>query len=533
MNLRSYTAFFPTNKSLWEIVVDTFNFVYERSPVTMAFATGYHHPRIPRLTGHAILGRAPEIAKNADGLANQIELMAKLAVDENNPRGMAYCSLTIVPSILITRPTDIAQVLQYNDDKVYRNIPALNEVFGHENLFALRDGPAWREKRNKLRRWILSQEALTELAPEMQKIIDDFSEQLRVNGKIDSLEEFLVSLTMNVFAQTRMGSGPLEHSIYPIADGLGKAIDAASDPMNNVLAKLLSTVEYLRAKLPVKFQSRLDVEKTKLKDLLDANFFLPQKEKLKKTDGLLKDYFDRNKGNEEKAFAEAYSDTALYLLAGQETTERLLQFTLILLKKHPQVLAELRSEIQKNRPLNNKWTKESLDNMHYLGKILKEVLRLYPPIPLIPRIVSTPLILGDIPLCNNKHEYDQAMANRDRARDVILSRGTSINISPWVTQRMASLYDKPLEFIPERHASDSISINADGNKRSYAFIPFGAGNRDCPGRMFAIQEAKIALISFVDNFDFTTSLDDKVLETYIRGTLKMKEEIHAVFTPRQ
>ncbi len=529
--MQSHAGFFTRQKSLREWVVDTFNYYYERSPVTLSSFTGYHHPRIPRLIGNPIFGHALTVTSSADGIANLFEKLAKLATAENNPRGMAYSTLTVVPSILITRPTDIAQVLKHNEAKVYRGIPALNEIFEHGNLFTIPSGPEWREKRNQLRRWIFDDKALTELAPKMQEIIDEHIAQLKINGNVDSLEEFLVSLTMNVFARTALGSGPLGESVKPISDGLGKAIDAGSDPFNNVLAKLVTVVNYFRQYYH--FETRLEVEKHKLKNILEEHFFKPQLDNLKTMEGLLKDYFDKNPNREDTAFREAYSEAALYLLAGQETTERLLQFTLLLLNKHPQVLAELRKEITRINPDNKPWTKKLLDEMHYLGKVIKEVLRLYPPIPIIPRITSEALVLADIPLCNTPKEYEEAMANRDTTKDIILPRGTAINIMPWVTQRLASLYENPLEFKPERHLTDSVSVNGDDNSKSYAFITFGAGSRDCPGRLFAIQEAKLAIIGFILKFDFKTSLDDKELKTYIRGNLKLHDEVSATFTPRR
>lgn len=533
MDNRAYGSFFSSNKSLYEFVVDTFNYIYERSPLNFSSITGIYHPIIPRVSGHPLHGMGKEVTGSPDGLFNVFEKMANLAVDENNPRGMAYCSLSVIPAVMVTRPADIAQILFYNDEKVFRGIPALADIFGHENLFALPDGATWREKRNILRRWILSADALTDLAPKMQKIIDEIAEQLKQNGEVESLEHFLVSLTMNVFAQTSMGSAPLANdNVQVISDGLGNAIDKSSDPVYNVIAKLMSAIDYYRQQYSLPIRTCLDEEKESLRVILEDNFLKPQAEKIKASENLLKEYFDRNPGNDTAAFKEAYSDTALFLLAGQETTERLLQFTLILLKKHPQVLEKLREEIARIQPENNQWDKKTLDQMHYLGKILKEVLRLYPPIPIIPRMVSTPLTLADIPLCHTRKEYEDAMENRDKTKDIILTTGTNITIMPWVTQKLASLYENPMEFNPDRHTSESISVTGEDKSKFCSFIPFGAGSRDCPGRFFAIQEAKIALIKFVKEFDFTTSLDDAALETFIRGTLKIKNEVHANFTPR-
>lgn len=249
ISVRDSIRFFSDNiPKLRDHLFNIFNYVYEHSPINFRTLTGMHHPSIPRLKGHIIYGRAKQIFnEGADGLANQLKLLSAMAANiKENPRGMAYCSMMVYPSTLITRPTDIAQVLLYNEDKVFRGIPAFKEIFGAHNLFALQQDKEWRQKRTKLMESILSAQALEGLVKPMQDIIDEFVDKLKKNGAVKSLEAFLVSLTMEVFAQTRLGSGPLNESANEISDGLGKAIDAASTPMKNVMVKLIGISEYAR-----------------------------------------------------------------------------------------------------------------------------------------------------------------------------------------------------------------------------------------------------------------------------------------------
>jgi cytochrome P450 len=520
---------FDSTHYFYKKLIDYIHYAYERAPINGRIVTGINHAGIPGYHCHPLYGAAKKIVNEGpDGIANLFKELAKLAMDtEKNPRGMAYCSMAHYPSTLITRPHEIAQLV-YNEDKVFRGIPAFREIFGAHNLFSLQQDSEWRIKRTKLMESILSERSIESLAAPMQKIVDEFIEILKNDGHVESLESFLVSLTMEVIARTRLGSGPLGHATHRISYGLGKAIDASSMPMRNVMIKLISISEYARKA----YQPIIAKDRDHLQNIIKNNFFAPHAETIRKTDNLLREYFDKYPSDDKAAFSEAMEDASLYLLAGHETTERLLQFSLMLLYKHPSIMEKLRTEIVDNQPEGGHWTKKDLDKMTYLGKIIKETLRLYPPIPLIPRTVKSKFILADIPVCKNKEEYKKEMNKRDVTKDIIFHPGETINVMPYYTHRRKDLYENPLVFNPDRHPSDDMAIRMemkDDQDDLFYFLPFGFGSRNCPGRRFAIQESKLFLIRILQSFNYKVIPDH--LETCIRGTLKFKTPLSGHFEP--
>jgi len=75
------------------------------------------------------------------------------------------------------------------------------------------------------------------------------------------------------------------------------------------------------------------------------------------------------------------------LVASLETTATCFAFTLYLLCKNPQKMQKMLQEIEKFKD-ENSLTLEIIDKCVYLEAVIKESLRLYPPGPLLPRVIE-------------------------------------------------------------------------------------------------------------------------------------------------
>ena len=171
----------------------------------------------------------------------------------------------------------------------------------------------------------------------------------------------------------------------------------------------------------LRLDKRFDAPRKELQTILIEQFLELNLDYIKERENLLQHYFTEDKEDAEAALAAAAEDASVLLLAGHETTARLLQFTLILLSKHADILQRLREEIAQHQPSDGQWTKKDIHHLTFLTKIIKETLRLYPSAPL-PRAILEDMVLADIPLCRNKQEYENAMAERDVSRDIVLEK---------------------------------------------------------------------------------------------------------------
>lgn len=162
-----------------------------------------------------------------------------------------------------------------------------------------------------------------------------------------------------------------------------------------------------------------------------------------------------------------------FLLAGHETTASALTWTLGLLATHADTLHAVEAELDATlhgQPL----TLDALPKLTHLDAVLRESLRLYPTIWIAERRVTRDDTLGD---------FD-------------IPTGSTVVVSPYVTQRLASHWPDPDAFRHARFLGDHATrtLAKDG------YFPFGAGPHQCIGQHFAMMEAKIALATLLSRF---------------------------------
>jgi cytochrome P450 len=159
------------------------------------------------------------------------------------------------------------------------------------------------------------------------------------------------------------------------------------------------------------------------------------------------------------------NETITLLLAGHETTANALTWTWHLLAQHPDAAKRVRAEA--TAALGGRLpTADDLPKLAYTAMVLREALRLYPPIWIMERRVLEVDTIGG---------FDAP-------------KGSSVVLSPFVTHRHPDFWDRPDEFDPERFTPKRIAA-----RPQYAYFPFGGGQRLCIGNHFAMAEALVIL----------------------------------------
>lgn len=176
--------------------------------------------------------------------------------------------------------------------------------------------------------------------------------------------------------------------------------------------------------------------------------------------------------------AEVRDQCATMLLAGFETTSRVLFWTSYLLALDGAEQTRLRQEAAAFDPARVT-TLDDIQHWPRLRQALLEAMRLYPPVTLIIRQA-----LGPDTVCGES-----------------FGKGMLVWISPWVIHRHRRFWDQPTAFIPDRFAGKAQPWVSEPH-----FLPFGAGPRICIGASFAMAEASIVIASLLSRFAW--SLDD-------------------------
>ncbi|XP_009130004.1 cytochrome P450 71A14-like [Brassica rapa] len=165
------------------------------------------------------------------------------------------------------------------------------------------------------------------------------------------------------------------------------------------------------------------------------------------------------------------------LFGASVTTFTLLEWTMTELMRHHECMKTLQDEIRSVSAHNGYVTEKEVEKLKYLTLVIKEVLRLHPSVPTIPRLLSE-----DVEL----HGYD-------------IAAGTQVLINAWAIQRDIETWGPDAEkFRPERH----LDLLVDFQGQNFKYIPFGSGRRRCPGIRFALALVEVTLANLVKRFDW-------------------------------
>ena len=162
------------------------------------------------------------------------------------------------------------------------------------------------------------------------------------------------------------------------------------------------------------------------------------------------------------------------LIAGQESSVASLCWCFYWLHRERRCLDLLLQELE---PLGPDADPMAWAALPYLDAVVKETLRLWPRATEIYRLLAQPMRLG---------RYE-------------LPAGTNIAAAPAILHYDPDLYPDPDSFQPERFLKRRFG--------PHEFLPFGGGERLCPGAHLSVFEMKIVLATLLTRFRYTL-LDD-------------------------
>ena len=194
---------------------------------------------------------------------------------------------------------------------------------------------------------------------------------------------------------------------------------------------------------------------------------------------------DENRGMTDM---ELVGQATILFGASFETTASTLTWTVFLLAQHPGIMRELMDEL--DRVLGGDApTREQLPQLSFLDRVIKESMRILPPVPFTIRAA----------------EEDQIPMG-----SLTLSHGARVICSHFLTHHLPDIYPEPELFRPDRWREI--------DPTQYEYLPFSAGPRACVGAMFAIQVLKISLAIILQKFRFAI-VPDAQIDRVVRITM--------------
>jgi len=191
-----------------------------------------------------------------------------------------------------------------------------------------------------------------------------------------------------------------------------------------------------------------------------------------------------------------------FMFEGHDTTSSGIAWCLYLLGKYPQHQKQLQDEIDNAAGSD---MAEKIRNMTFLDQVVKETLRLYPPVPMIARAIEKDIVV------KGKNIY----------------KGTDIFINITNLHRNPSYWENPDMFNPGRFGEDSFY-----KRNPYCYVPFSAGPRNCVGQKYALLELKMFVFNTLKHFNLKSIQRERDLETAIEVITKSKNGLLVEFTKR-
>ncbi|KAK3423304.1 hypothetical protein EUGRSUZ_F00155, partial [Eucalyptus grandis] len=177
---------------------------------------------------------------------------------------------------------------------------------------------------------------------------------------------------------------------------------------------------------------------------------------------------------------EGYSDDVIkgqilsMLSAGMDTSVVTMEWAMSLLLNHPDVMKKAQVELDDIVGRDRLANEADIHKLPCLQNIINEVLRLFPPAPLlVPHESAEDCMIGGFNV----------------------PRGTMILVNAWAIQRDPKVWDDPTSFIPKRYEGLE-------DDHAYQLLPFGMGRRSCPGAGLANRMVSLALAALIQCFEW-------------------------------
>ncbi|XP_024531689.1 cytochrome P450 71A1-like [Selaginella moellendorffii] len=195
------------------------------------------------------------------------------------------------------------------------------------------------------------------------------------------------------------------------------------------------------------------------------------------------------------------------IAAALETTISALEWMMAEMANNPQVVKKAQDELDKVIGKGRLVEESDLMSLPYIEAIVKETLRLHPPLPLA------------LPHFSRK----ETTVNGYR-----IPAGCTMLINIWAIGRDQTYWSEPEVFRPERFLENQAGIIG----QNFNVIPFSAGRRRCPGYPLALRSMGFLLASLLQVFNWNP--DGKICLEEDKGTVTshLASELLLVASPR-
>ena len=192
----------------------------------------------------------------------------------------------------------------------------------------------------------------------------------------------------------------------------------------------------------------------------------------------------------------------------------LIEWILARLVLHPEVQSAVHAELDKVVGRSRAVDESDVNEMVYLTAVVKEVLRLHPPGPLLSwaRLAITDTTI------DGRH----------------VPQGTTAMVNMWSISRDPDVWADPLEFKPERFVALKGEMEFSVFGSDLRLAPFGSGRRTCPGKALGLTTVTYWVASLLHEYKWLPSDENSVdLSEVLRLSCEMAKPLTVDVLPRR
>lgn len=419
---------------------------------------------LPGPEGNTIVGNLAQLGEDPLGFLTHCG---------TNYQDIVPIRLGLSDACLLTQPNHIEQVLKDRESFIKsRGFRALQTLLGEGLLTS--EGETWFRQR-RLAQPIFHQKRINGYGETMvartQQMLQTWQDQ-----ETRDIHADMMRLTLNIVMKTIFD----QEVTIGESSKIAHALDVAMDWFDSKRKQNFLIWEWFPRPENIRY-------KTAIEEMDQTIYALIQhrRQSSKKGEDLLSMLMAAEDADDGSRMSDKQlrDEVATLMLAGHETTANALSWTWMLLCQYPHIQRQLHEELDQVLSGHSP-TIEVLPKLRYAKQIIKEAMRLFPPVALIGR---------------------EAMQDYN-IDDCLIPEGCLVIISQWVMHRNPRFFKEPDQFKPERWTDEFEKQLPRG-----VYIPFGDGPRICIGQGFAMMEAILLLSTIAQKYEVTLAPDCNIV----------------------
>lgn len=180
------------------------------------------------------------------------------------------------------------------------------------------------------------------------------------------------------------------------------------------------------------------------------------------------------------------------IFRGTDTVAVLIEWIMARMVLHPKVQGRVHEELDKVVGRSREVAESDIPSLVYLTAVIKEVLRLHPPGPLLS---WARLALHDT-IVDGHH----------------VPAGTTAMVDMWAIARDPSVWPDPDQFDPDRFLTSDPAMEFSVLGSDLRLAPFGSGRRVCPGKALGLATVSFWVASLLQEFEWVTPANDVTMD---------------------